>query len=88
MGAFKHNDEEQPAEYRALVNTDLHFKLFNVPLTNTDKATHIGIHPLDQSHYPLLHTKFSQRPPDDFPRHSIKHLLQVYKSHVESLVGS
>ena len=25
---FKHNDEEQWAEYRALVNIDLHFKLF------------------------------------------------------------
>ena len=85
---FKHNDEEQRAEYQALVNTDLHFKLFTAPLTNTDMAPCISIHPLYQSHNPLLHTKFSQRPPDDFPRHSIKHLLQVYESHIESLVGS
>ena len=36
-----------------------------------------------------IHTKFfSQRPPDDLSRYSIKSLLQVYKSHVESLVGS
>ena len=32
----KHNDEEQQAEYRALVNTNLHFKLFTVPLTNME----------------------------------------------------
>ena len=69
--------EEQWAEYRALVNTDLHFTLFIIPLTNTDTAPHIGIHPLHQSHNPLLHTKFSQLPPDDLPRHSIKHLLKV-----------
>ena len=31
---FKHNDEGQRAEYRALVNTDLDFKLFTVPLTS------------------------------------------------------
>ena len=48
----------------------------------------ICIHPLHQSHNPLLHTKFSQRPPDDLPRHSIKRLLQVYESHVESLIGT
>ena len=28
---FKHNDEQQWAEYRALVKIDLHFKLFTVP---------------------------------------------------------
>ena len=28
---FKHNDEEQRAEYQALVNTDLHFKLHCTP---------------------------------------------------------
>ena len=67
---FKHHHEEQWAEYWALVNTDLHFKLFTVPLTNTDTALHIGIHPLHQSHSPLLHTKFSQRPPDELPRQS------------------
>ena len=38
----------------------------------------IGIHPLHQLHNPLLHTKFSQHPPDDLPRCSIKGLLQVY----------
>ena len=65
---FKHNDEEQKAQYRALVNTDLHFKLFTVPLPNMDTAPRIGIHPLHQSHNPLLHTKFSQRPPDNLPR--------------------
>ena len=43
-------------------------------------------HPLHQSHNPFLHTKFSQRPPDDLPRYSIKRLLQVYESHVEYLV--
>ena len=32
-----------------------------------DTAPHIWIHPLHQSHNPLLHTKFSQRPPDDLP---------------------
>ena len=41
-----------------------------------------------QSHNPLLHTKFSQRPPDDIPRYSIKRLPQVYEIHAESLVGS
>ena len=84
---FRHNDEEQRAEYRALVNTNVHLKLFTVPLTNTNTAPRISIHPLDQLHNPL-HTKFSQRPLDDLPRHLIKHLLQVYKGHVESLVGS
>ena len=43
---FKYNDEKQRAEYRALVNTNLHFKLFTVPLTNTDTAPGIGIHSL------------------------------------------
>ena len=43
---FKHNDEEQRAEYRALVNTDLYFKFFTVPLTDIDMAAHIGIHPV------------------------------------------
>ena len=81
---FKHNDKEQRAEYQALVNTGLHFKLFTVPLPNTDTAPRIGIHPLHQSHNPLLHTKFSQRPPDDLLRHLIKPLLQVYEGHVES----
>ena len=81
---FKHNDEEQWAEYQALVNTDLHIILVTVPITNTDMVTRIGMHPLDQWHNPLLNTKFSQRPPDDLPRHSIK----FYKSHVECLVGS
>ena len=37
---------------------------------------------------PLVHTKFSQRPPDDLSRQSIKGILQVNKSHVEALVGS
>ena len=37
---FKHNDEEQWAEYRALVNTDLHFKLFTVPLTTQTAYWH------------------------------------------------
>ena len=54
----------------------LSLKFFPVPLTNMDTAPHIGIHPLHQSHNPLLHTKFSQRPPDDLLRHSIKGLLQ------------
>ena len=71
---------KQWAEYWALMNNDLHFKLFIVPLTNTDTAQRIGIHPVDQSQNPLLHTKFSQ--------HSLDDLLQVYKSHVQSLVGS
>ena len=46
---FKHNDEEQwtETEYRAFVNTDFHFKLFTVFLTNTIAAPRIGIHPLD-----------------------------------------
>ena len=44
---FKHNDEKQRAEYRALVNTNLHFNLFTIPLTSTDTAPGIGIHPLD-----------------------------------------
>ena len=48
------------AEYWALVNTDLHFKLFNVPLINMDTAPRICIHLLHQSHNPLLHIKFSQ----------------------------
>ena len=39
-------------------------------------------HPLHQSHNPFLPTKFSQRPPDDLPRYSIKRLLQVYESHI------
>ena len=82
------NASSTMTKYRASVNTDLHFKLFTVPLTNTDTAPRIGVHPLHQSHSPLLHTKFSQRPPDELPRHWIKCLLQVYKSHVESLVGS
>ena len=30
------HDEEQRAEYRTLVNTNFHFRLFTVPLTNTD----------------------------------------------------
>ena len=84
---FKHNDEEQRAEYQALLNTDLQFKLFTIPLTNTDTARRIGIHPLHQSHNPLLHIKFSQRPPDDLLRHSIKRLLQVYESHVVLLAA-
>ena len=49
---FKHNDKKQWAEYRALVNTNLHFKLFTVPLTNTYTAPGIGIHSLYQVHYP------------------------------------
>ena len=76
------------AEYRALVNTNLHFKLFTVPLTNTDTALGLGIHSLYQTHYPLIHTKFPQCPPNDRPGHSAKCLLQVYESHVKSLVGS
>ena len=74
---LKHNDEEKWAEYQALVNTDLYFKLFTVPLTNTNMALCIGIHPLHQLHNPLLHTEFSQCPPDDLPWHSLKLLLQV-----------
>ena len=85
---FKHNDEKQWAEYTALVNTNLHFKLFTVPLTNIDMATGIGIHPLNQAHYPLIHTKFPQCPANDLPGRSIKCLLKVYESHVESLIGS
>ena len=73
---FKHNDEEQQAEYPALMNADLHFKLFTVLLTNTDIGPRIGIHPLHHSHNPLLHTKFSQRPPDDLLRYSIRGLEQ------------
>ena len=76
------------AEYRALVNTNLHFKLFTVPLTNTDTAFGLGIHSLYQTRYPLIHTKFPQCPPNDSPGHSAKCLLQVYESHVKSLVGS
>ena len=86
--SFKHNDEDRRAEYWALVNNNLNFKLFTVPLTNMNTASRIGIHPLHQSHNPLLHIKFSQLPPDDLPRHLIKCFLQVYKSHVESPVGS
>ena len=85
---FKRNDEEQWAEYWALVNTNLHFKLFTVPLTNMDTAPRIGICPLHQSHNALLHTKFSLLPPDDLPGYSVRCLLKVYKNHVESLVGS
>ena len=70
------------------MNTDLHFKFFTVPLINTDMSPPICIHPLHHSHNPLLHTMFSQRLPDDLPRYSIKCLLKVYESHVESLVGS
>ena len=77
---FNHNDEEQWAEYWSLVNTNLHFKLFTVALANMDTAPRIGIHPLHQSHNPLLHINFSQLPSDDLPRHSVKCLLQVYKS--------
>ena len=87
-GFSKHNDKEHRAEYWDLVNTDLHFKLFTLPLTNTDMAQCIGIHPLDLSPNPLLCTKLSQYPPNDLPRHSVRCLLQVYESHVESLVGS
>ena len=36
---FKHNDKEKWAEYWALVNTDLHNKLFTVPLTNWPKKS-------------------------------------------------
>ena len=75
---FKHNDEEQQAEYRALVNTNLY------PSPTRDTVPGIGIHPLHTSHNPLLYTKFSQCPPDDPPRHSIKLLFQVYESHVGS----
>ena len=67
---FQHNDEKQWAENRALVNTNLHFKLVTVPLTNTDTAPGIGIHSLYQAHYPLIHTKFPQCPPNDLPGHS------------------
>ena len=49
---FKHNDEEQQAEYRVFLNTNLHFKLFTVPLINMDMAPLISIHPLHQSHNP------------------------------------
>ena len=70
------------AEYWSLVNTDLHFKLFTVPLTNMDTAPRICIHPLHQSHNPLLHTRFSQCPPDDLLKYSIKRFLQVQESHV------
>ena len=58
------------------MNADLHFKLFTVLLTNTDIGPRIGIHPLHHSHNPLLHTKFSQRPPDDLLRYSIRGLEQ------------
>ena len=85
---FQHNDEKQRAEYRALVNTNLHFKLFTVSLTNMDTAPGIGIHSLYQAHYPLIHTKFPQCPPNDLPGHSIKCFLKVYESYVKSLVGS
>ena len=86
---FKNNDEKQRAEWpSALVNTNLHFKLFTVALTNTDTAPGIGIHSLYQAHYPLIHTKFPQCPPNNLPGHSVKCLLQVYESHVKSLVGS
>ena len=57
-------------------------------LTNTDTAPRIDTHPLHQSHNPLLHTKFSQRPSDDLPRHSIKRLPQVYKCHVVPLLAA
>ena len=76
--SFQHNDEKQRAEYRALVNTNLHFKLFTVPLTNTDTAPGTGTHSLYQAHYPLIHTKFPQCPPNDLPGHSVKCLLKVY----------
>ena len=49
---------------------NFHFKIFTVPLTNMDTALGISIHLLDQSHNLLLHTKFSQCPPDDLPRPS------------------
>ena len=83
---FQHNDEKQQTENRALVNTNLHFKLFTVPLTNTDMAPGIGIHSLYQTHYPLIHTKFPQCPPHDLPGPSVKCLLKVNESHVKSLV--
>ena len=80
----RHNDEKQQAENHALMNTEFHFKRLTVPLTNTDMAPLVGIHLLHQSNNPLLHTKFSQRPPDDLSRYSIKCLFQIYKSHVVS----
>ena len=87
---LKHNDEEQWAEYWVLVNIDLLYKLFTVPLTNTDMAQCIGIIACIPWNSSTVHssTPFSQLPPDDLPRRLIKCLLQVYESHVESLVGS
>ena len=59
-------------------------KPFTVPIANMEMSPRTGIHPLHQSHNPLGPTKFSQSPPDDHPRHSIKHLLQVCENHVVS----
>ena len=39
-------------------------------------------------HNPLLHTKYSQRPPDNLSRHSIKHLCQVYKKPCSLLLAA
>ena len=66
----------------------LTFRLFTVPLTNMDTAPCICIHPLHQSHNPLLHTKFSQHPIEDLPRYSIICLHQVYKSHCSLLLAA
>ena len=37
---LKHYDEEQQAQYRVMVNTNIHFKLFTVPLNKTDGSAH------------------------------------------------
>ena len=75
----------QRAEYWALVNTDLHFKLFTVPFTNMDMALRICIHPLHQS--TPLHQVFSA--PTRWPSEVLNQKPSPGpRNHVESLVGS
>ena len=84
---FKRNDEEQQAEYRVFVNT----KSSPQTLHCTPHKYWHGSAYWHTSPVPVAQSTpsfFSQRPPDDLSRYSIKSLLQVYKSHVESLVGS
>ena len=49
--------------------TLIHFKLSLYPAPTGAWAPGIGIHALDQVHYPLIYTKLPQCPPNDLPGH-------------------
>src|SRR5271163_664889 len=63
------------------MDTDLHLKLLTLAISKLHSRSRSLIHRLGNVNHPFFYPKFPQGPPQNSPRHSIKCLLQVNKSH-------